>query len=278
MNTLMQPEEHPTPAAEGNGSAEPMVQFRDVTKRYGDLTVLDNLNLDVQAGEKVAIIGPSGSGKSTLLRALMTLEDIDEGVIMVDGEPLTHMPDASGRLVRANSRHQRRVRGKVGMVFQSFNLFPHMNTQQNVMEAPVQVLGMSRAEARERAEELLAMVGLEDKLDHYPSQLSGGQQQRVAIARALAMRPMVMLFDEVTSALDPELCGEVLNVIRRLGDAHSLTMLMVTHQMGFAREFADRVCFFNQGRIHEQGSPDELFNNPQQERTREFLSAVNEAH
>ncbi|RMH88144.1 ectoine/hydroxyectoine ABC transporter ATP-binding protein EhuA [Stutzerimonas zhaodongensis] len=256
---------------------ELMVQFRDVSKHFGDLTVLNHLDLDVRTGEKVAIIGPSGSGKSTLLRALMTLEDIDEGVIMVDDEPLTHMPDTNGELVRANARHLRRVRGKVGMVFQSFNLFPHMSTRQNVMEAPVQVLGLSKKEARERAEELLAMVGLDDKLDHYPSQLSGGQQQRVAIARALAMRPKVMLFDEVTSALDPELCGEVLNVIRRLGEAHSLTMLMVTHQMGFAREFADRVCFFNEGRIHEQGTPDELFGNPQETRTQEFLSAVTQA-
>jgi len=255
-----------------------MVRFAGVTKRYGELTVLDGLDLDVQEGEKVAIIGPSGSGKSTLLRVLMTLEEIDEGVIEVDGEPLTHMLDASGQLVRANPRHLRRIRGKVGMVFQSFNLFPHMNALQNVMEAPVQVLGLTKAEARQRAEELLAMVGLEDKLEHFPAQLSGGQQQRVAIARALAMRPKVMLFDEVTSALDPELCGEVLNVIRRLGEAHNLTMLMVTHQMGFAREFADRVCFFHQGRIHEQGTPDELFNQPREERTREFLSAVNEAH
>ncbi|AZZ43488.1 ectoine/hydroxyectoine ABC transporter ATP-binding protein EhuA [Stutzerimonas zhaodongensis] len=272
-----------TPAGETQNSTSPanepelMVQFRDVSKHFGDLTVLNHLDLDVRTGEKVAIIGPSGSGKSTLLRALMTLEDIDEGVIMVDDEPLTHMPNASGNLVRANARHLRRVRGKVGMVFQSFNLFPHMSTRQNVMEAPVQVLGLSKKEARERAEELLAMVGLEDKLEHYPSQLSGGQQQRVAIARALAMRPKVMLFDEVTSALDPELCGEVLNVIRRLGDAHSLTMLMVTHQMGFAREFADRVCFFNEGRIHEQGTPDELFGNPQETRTQEFLSAVTQA-
>ena len=272
------PTPNPAPLTGTDNGAEPMVQFSDVTKRYGDLTVLDRLDLEVHNGEKVAIIGPSGSGKSTLLRALMTLETIDDGVIMVDGEPLTHMPDANGRLVRANARHQRAVRGKVGMVFQSFNLFPHMNALQNVMEAPVQVLGLPKAEARERAKELLAMVGLEDKLDHYPSQLSGGQQQRVAIARALAMRPKVMLFDEVTSALDPELCGEVLNVIRRLGDAYSLTMLMVTHQMGFAREFADRVCFFNEGRIHEQGTPDELFGNPQQERTQAFLSAVNEAH
>jgi polar amino acid transport system ATP-binding protein len=276
MNALMPAAETSNPTDAAN-EPEIMVQFRDVTKRYGDLTVLNHLDLDVRNGEKVAIIGPSGSGKSTLLRALMTLEDIDEGVIMVDGEPLTHMPGANGELVRASSRHLRQVRGKVGMVFQSFNLFPHMSTRQNVMEAPVQVLGLSKAEARERAEELLAMVGLEDKLDHYPSQLSGGQQQRVAIARALAMRPKVMLFDEVTSALDPELCGEVLNVIRRLGDAHSLTMLMVTHQMGFAREFADRVCFFNEGRIHEQGTPDALFGNPREERTQEFLSAVNQA-
>ncbi|PAU56525.1 ectoine/hydroxyectoine ABC transporter ATP-binding protein EhuA [Pseudomonas indica] len=256
---------------------QPIVRFTDVTKRYGNLTVLNNLNLDVEAGEKVAIIGPSGSGKSTLLRALMTLEDIDEGIITVDDEPLTHMPARDGRLVRANARHQRKVRGKIGMVFQSFNLFPHMSALQNVMEAPVQVLGLDRKEARERACELLDMVGLGEKHDHYPSQLSGGQQQRVAIARALAMRPKVMLFDEVTSALDPELCGEVLSVIRRLGAEHSLTMLMVTHQMGFAREFADRICFFHQGRIHEQGTPAELFGNPREDRTRCFLSAVNEA-
>ena len=258
--------------------AQPIVRFTDVTKRYGNLTVLNKLNLDVAPGEKVAIIGPSGSGKSTLLRALMTLESIDEGVISVDDQPLTHMPGRDGRLVPASASHQRKVRGKIGMVFQSFNLFPHMCALQNVIEAPVQVLGMSKKEATERAEELLAMVGLGEKLRHFPSQLSGGQQQRVAIARALAMRPKVMLFDEVTSALDPELCGEVLNVIRRLGSEHNLTMLMVTHQMGFAREFADRVCFFHQGRIHEQGTPEALFNDPQEERTREFLSAVNEAH
>lgn len=278
MNTPMQSTDTLNPTTQQPAQATPLVRFAGVTKRYGELTVLDGLDLQIEEGEKVAIIGPSGSGKSTLLRVLMTLEGIDEGVIEIDGEPLTHMPDASGQLVTANARHLRRVRGKVGMVFQSFNLFPHMNALQNVMEAPVQVLGLSKAEARERAEELLAMVGLEDKLEHFPAQLSGGQQQRVAIARALAMRPKVMLFDEVTSALDPELCGEVLNVIRRLGEAHNLTMLMVTHQMGFAREFADRVCFFHEGRIHEQGSPDELFNNPREERTREFLSAVNEAH
>lgn len=258
--------------------AQPIVAFRDVTKRYGNFTVLDGLNLEVAPGEKVAIIGPSGSGKSTLLRVLMTLEGIDQGMIEVDGESLTHMPGRNGGLVSANERHVRRVRSKIGMVFQSFNLFPHMSALQNVIEAPVQVLGVKPAEARERAAELLEMVGLGNKFDHYPSQLSGGQQQRVAIARALAMRPKVMLFDEVTSALDPELCGEVLNVIRRLGSEHNLTMLMVTHQMGFAREFADRVCFFYKGQIHEQGAPAQLYENPQQERTRAFLSAVREAN
>ena len=273
LNT--QPRDHamPTPT-----TAQPIVDFKNVTKRYGSFTVLDGLNLSVAPGEKVAIIGPSGSGKSTLLRVLMTLEGIDQGVIAVDGESLTHMPGRNGVLVPANERHVRRVRGKIGMVFQSFNLFPHMSALQNVIEAPVQVLGVKPAEARERAAELLEMVGLGNKFDHYPSQLSGGQQQRVAIARALAMRPKVMLFDEVTSALDPELCGEVLNVIRRLGSEHNLTMLMVTHQMGFAREFADRVCFFYKGQIHEQGAPAQLFEHPQQERTQAFLSAVREAN
>ncbi|MNJ08647.1 Glutamine transport ATP-binding protein GlnQ [compost metagenome] len=264
-----------TPALD---SAQSIVSFNDVTKRYGSFTVLDRLNLSVSPGEKVAIIGPSGSGKSTLLRVLMTLEGIDEGMIEVDNDSLTHMRNRNGILVPANDRHVRKVRAKIGMVFQSFNLFPHMTALQNVIEAPVQVLGVKPAEARERAAQLLELVGLGSKFDHYPSQLSGGQQQRVAIARALAMRPKVMLFDEVTSALDPELCGEVLNVIRTLGSEHNLTMLMVTHQMGFAREFADRVCFFYKGQIHEQGTPKQIFENPQQERTRAFLSAVKEAN
>jgi polar amino acid transport system ATP-binding protein len=254
----------------------PMVQFDAVTKRYGDLTVLDRLDLAVAANEKVAIIGPSGSGKTTVLRMLMTLETIDDGVIRIDGEPLTHMKQGD-RLVRANAQHLRRMRGYIGMVFQHFNLFPHMTALKNCMEAPVTVLGLSADEARERAGELLNMVGLGDKLDHYPAQLSGGQQQRVAIARALAMRPKVMLFDEVTSALDPELCGEVLSVIRTLGSEHKLTMLMVTHQMGFAREFADRVCFFDQGRIAEQGPAKAFFENPQEARTQQFLRAVMDA-
>jgi polar amino acid transport system ATP-binding protein len=257
-------------------SDQPMIRFDQVSKAYGPLTVLDKLDLSVAANEKVAIIGPSGSGKTTVLRMLMTLETIDSGLISVNGEPLTHMPRGE-TLVRADAAHLRRMRGHIGMVFQHFNLFPHMSAVKNCMEAPMTVLGLSQDEARARASDLLAQVGLADKLDHFPSQLSGGQQQRVAIARALAMRPKVMLFDEVTSALDPELCGEVLAVIRDLATEHNLTMLMVTHQMGFAREFADRVCFFHAGRIEEQGPAQALFEHPQNERTQQFLRAVMEA-
>ena len=257
-------------------NVQPMVRFAGVTKRYGSLTVLDALDLEVARNEKVAIIGPSGSGKSTLLRVLMTLDPLSDGLIEVEGEPLTHMR-RNGALVPASERHVREVRRKIGMVFQSFNLFPHMTALQNTIEAPLRVLGMSKRDANERGRELLSMVGLDDKCNHFPSQLSGGQQQRVAIARALAMRPKVMLFDEVTSALDPELCGEVLNVIRKLGHEHNLTMLMVTHQMGFAKEFADRVCFFSQGKIIEQAPPQQFFGAPQHERTQQFLRAVREA-
>jgi len=258
------------------GDNAPMVSFRKVAKRYGDLVVLDSLDLDVAEGEMVTIIGPSGSGKTTVLRMLMTLETINDGVIYVDGQPLTHMPAGDG-LAPANSRHLRQMRSKIGMCFQHFNLFPHMTALENCMEGPVHVLGISKKEARERSEELLEMVGMAEKRDQHPSRLSGGQQQRVAIARALAMRPKVMLFDEVTSALDPEVIGEVTNVIRRLVAEHNLTMLMVTHQMGFAKDISDRVCFFFGGRIEEQGAPDELFGNPQKERTQQFLSAVKEA-
>lgn len=256
-----------------DGNDVPMVRFDRVTKRYRDLTVLDLLYLDVKANEMVAIIGPSGSGKTTVLRMLMALELIDEGVIYVDGKPLTHM-EKNGQLVRASNSHIRKMRTKLGMVFQQFNLFPHMTALENCMEAPVQVLGLSKDEARQRSVELLQMVGLEDKADQYPARLSGGQQQRVAIARTLCMRPKIMLFDEVTSALDPELVGEVTNVIKMLNDEHNLTMIMVTHQMGFAREIADRVCFFYKGKIAEQGPPEQLFDNPQKERTAAFLSAV----
>ena len=255
---------------------QPMVRFENVSKRYGSLTVLDGLDLDIHRGEKVSVIGPSGSGKTTVLRMLMTLETINDGVIWVEGEPLTHM-QRNGRLVPADINHVRKIRAKIGMVFQSFNLFPHMTAMANCIEAPITVLGMKRADAEARAAELLDMVGLGQKKGHYPSQLSGGQQQRVAIARALAMRPKIMLFDEVTSALDPELVGEVLEVIRNLGREHDLTMLMVTHQMGFAKEFSDRVCFFHQGKICEQGPPGELFGAPKNERTQQFLRAVLEA-
>lgn len=257
-------------------SEQPMVRFQKVSKRYGSLTVLDGLELTIERGEKVSIIGPSGSGKTTVLRMLMTLEKINDGIIWVEGEPLTHM-QRDGKLVPASTAHIRKIRAKIGMVFQSFNLFPHMTAMGNCIEAPMTVLGMNRTEAQERAAELLDMVGLGEKKDHYPSQLSGGQQQRVAIARALAMRPKIMLFDEVTSALDPELVGEVLEVIRRLGREHDLTMLMVTHQMGFAKEFSDRVCFFHAGKICEQGPPDDIFGAPKNERTRQFLNAVLEA-
>jgi len=254
----------------------PMIRLSGVTKRYGPLTVLDNLDLEIAAGEMVSIIGPSGSGKTTVLRVLMTLEDIDDGVIYVDGKPLTHV-ERGGKLVRANTAHLREMRSQIGMCFQHFNLFPHMNALENCMEGPVYSLGLPKAEARARAEELLELVGLSDKMAHYPAQLSGGQQQRVAIARALAMRPKVMLFDEVTSALDPEVIGEVTSVIRKLVAEHNLTMLMVTHQMGFARDISDRVCFFYDGKIEEQGPPDQLFQNPQRDRTQQFLRAVREA-
>ena len=255
------------------GDSVPIVRFARVTKRYGELTVLDALDLDVAPGEMLGIIGPSGSGKTTVLRVLMTLEPIDSGVIYFDGEPLTHM-ERNGRLVPADARHLRRMRAHIGMCFQQFNLFPHMSAIENCIEAPIHVLGLSVDEARERALDLLRLVGLEDKVDQYPARLSGGQQQRVAIARALAMRPRVLLLDEVTSALDPEVIGEVTGVIRELANGHGLTIMMVTHQMGFAREISDRICFFDSGRIAEQGPPDALFESPSQERTRQFLSAV----
>ncbi|AYG70877.1 MULTISPECIES: ectoine/hydroxyectoine ABC transporter ATP-binding protein EhuA [unclassified Rhizobium] len=258
------------------GPDVPMVRFMNVRKTYGDFVVLDNLNLDITSGEMVTVIGPSGSGKTTVLRMLMTLETINGGVIYVDGKPLTHMPK-NGVLVPADSKYLRKARSSIGMCFQHFNLFPHMTAVENCMEGPVQVLGISKREAKERAEELLSMVGMIEKKDQHPARLSGGQQQRVAIARALAMRPKIMLFDEVTSALDPEVIGEVTNVIKDLVTKHNLTMLMVTHQMGFARDISDRVCFFFGGKIEEQNTPEELFTNPQNKRTQQFLSAVKAA-
>ena len=261
---------------EKQNSSDTLVKFSEVTKQYGDLVVLDKLNLEVKKNEMVSIIGPSGSGKTTVLRVLMTLEKINQGVIYLDNEPLTHMPQ-NGELVEASEKYLRERRSKIGMVFQQFNLFPHMTTLQNCTEAPIQVLGLKKEEAEERALDLLELVGLTDKKDEHPTRLSGGQQQRVAIARALAMRPKVMLLDEITSSLDPEVVGEVLNVIRSLNQEHNLTMVMVTHQMGFAREISDRVCFFYEGKIFEQGPPEQIFGNPQNERTKQFLNAVLDA-
>ncbi len=251
----------------------PMVRFNDVDKSFGETTVLKGLSLDVARGEKVVFIGPSGSGKSTLLRILMTLEGIDSGSVEIDGQPVWHR-FVNGQRQPVNRAHLRAIRDQVGMVFQMFNLFPHMTALQNVALAPRRVLKLSRQDAEARAAELLAKVGLSEKMDSYPARLSGGQQQRVAIARALAMRPKLMLFDEVTSALDPELVGEVLQVIRGLAQEHDLTMILVTHEMGFAREIADRVCFFDGGRVVEQGTPDQVLGAPSEPRTRAFLNAV----
>lgn len=252
--------------------SSPLIRFADVNKRFGPLNVLDRFNFSVQPGEKVTLIGPSGSGKSTVLRILMTLEPFQEGTLTL-GDLSYHEPNGRGRF-KASEKHLREVRKSVGMVFQSFNLFPHMSVLRNIVEAPIAVLGMRRDEAEARALELLRLVGLLEKRDQFPSQLSGGQQQRVAIARAMAMRPRVLLFDEPTSALDPQLVGEVLGVIRTLAHEHDLTMLLVTHEMRFAREISDRVCFFDAGRIVEQGAPDRIFSSPEQPRTQEFLKSV----
>ncbi|NNU63436.1 ectoine/hydroxyectoine ABC transporter ATP-binding protein EhuA [Ochrobactrum soli] len=249
-----------------------IIRFQNVVKRFGALTVLDQFNFSVTTGEKVTLIGPSGSGKSTVLRILMTLEPFQEGTLELGGVP--YHETGGKEPFYASEAHLRKIRSHVGMVFQSFNLFPHMSVMRNVIEAPVHVLGLKRAEAEARALDLLSLVGLSDKKDHYPSQLSGGQQQRVAIARSLAMRPRVLLFDEPTSALDPQLVGEVLSVIRSLAQEHDLTMLLVTHEMRFAREVSDRVCFFDKGRICEQGTPEQIFQAPKEARTKEFLQSV----
>ncbi len=250
---------------------KPIIRYQKVSKSFGDLKVLRDIDLDIAPGEVVAVIGSSGSGKTTLARMLMTLEQPTSGVIMVDGEPLWHK-EVNGELVPADEKHIRRVRSKIGMVFQQFNLFPHMTILRNVTEAPIHVLGISRAEAKEKAIAMLNKVGLGNKLDVFPAQLSGGQQQRVAIARALVMRPKVMLCDEVTSALDPELVGEVLEVLKEIAAEGETTMLLITHEMGFARDVADRIIFIDKGRIVEQGPPRAILGNPRNPRTCEFLS------
>jgi polar amino acid transport system ATP-binding protein len=249
-----------------------MVQAEAVHKRFGRLEVLKGITLNVQPGEVMCLLGPSGSGKSTFLRCINHLEKINAGRLSVDGE-LVGYREQSGKLHELHERDIARKRADIGMVFQHFNLFPHMTALENVTLAPIQVANTSRAEARERALELLRRVGLEDKVSTYPVALSGGQQQRVAIARALAMQPKLMLFDEPTSALDPELVGDVLDVMRQLA-RDGMTMIVVTHEMGFAREVADSVVFIDEGVVVEAGTPAEVLGAPRHERTKAFLSKV----
>ena len=242
-------------------TATDMIRFEHVVKRFGDNVVLDGLDFAVQPGEFVTLIGPSGSGKTTILRLLMTLEQVSEGRIYVGGDCLSHMT-RRGREMPADEKYQRRIRKRIGMVFQQFT------------EGPIRSLGLPRAEAEDRADKLLDMVGIADKADAHPAQLSGGQQQRVAIARALAMQPDVLLLDEVTSALDPELVTGVLALLKDIATTTEITFLCVTHEMNFARDVSDRVMMFDGGRVLEDAAPDKLFTDPDHERTREFLRAV----
>jgi polar amino acid transport system ATP-binding protein len=250
-----------------------MVRMRGINKIFAENHVLRDLDLDVAPAEKVVIIGPSGSGKTTILRVIMTLERPNSGTVEIDGRQLYH-EEKDGGLTDAGEKHIREVRTDISMVFQHFNLFPHMTALENITLAPVKVLGLSTEEANDRGTELLRIVGLADKAGHYPAELSGGQKQRVAIARSLAMRPKVMLFDEVTSALDPELVGEVLAVLKDIASQGTMTMMLVTHEMGFAREAADRVLMFDRGQVLEEGTPEKLLREPEHERTRSFLRAV----
>jgi len=249
----------------------PTVQIKNLHKSYGTHEVLKNVNLDVERGEVVCIIGPSGSGKSTLLSCVNFLEPYNSGEVLIDGELVGYQRGKSGRLVPVSERQLNKTREHIGIVFQQFNLFPHMTALQNVIEAPIRVSGLPKASAIERGRALLAKVGLSQKQDSYPSQLSGGQQQRVAIARSLAMEPKVMLFDEVTSALDPELVGEVLAVMQSLA-REGLTMLVVTHEMSFAREISDRIVFMDAGEIVAQGHPEDIFGVAQAPRLKSFLA------
>jgi polar amino acid transport system ATP-binding protein len=249
-----------------------MVDAVAVEKHFGAANVLSDVNLTVQEGEVVCVVGPSGGGKSTFLRCINRLEKPTGGVVWVDGEVMGYKRDGD-RLKEMRERDVRRQRRKIGMVFQRFNLFPHKTALENIIEAPVHVRKTPVAEATDMGQALLARVGLAAKADVYPSQLSGGQQQRVAIARALAMKPALMLFDEPTSALDPEMIGEVLEVMKELA-REGMTMIVVTHEMGFAREVADRVLMMDEGQIIEEGTPEHFFTNPQHERTKSFLSKI----
>ncbi|MFE9964485.1 amino acid ABC transporter ATP-binding protein [Streptomyces sp. NPDC005525] len=250
----------------------PMVHAEGVRKHFGKVAVLQGIDLTVERGQVCCLLGPSGSGKSTFLRCINHLEKLDGGRLSVDGAPVGYRQQGN-RLYELKEREIARSRRDIGMVFQRFNLFPHMTAEQNVMEAPMKVAGVARGEARADARRLLDRVGLADRADRYPAQLSGGQQQRVAIARALAMKPKLMLFDEPTSALDPELVGEVLDVMRQLA-SEGMTMVVVTHEIGFAREVADTAVFMDGGVVVETGTPRQVLGDPQQERTRAFLSKV----
>ena len=249
-----------------------MIRCQDVHKRFSRLEVLRGVSCDIEKGEVVVIAGPSGSGKSTLLRCINHLERVDKGRIYVDGQPVGYR-EVNGKFVEKSEREVAKMRASIGMVFQRFNLFPQLTVLGNVIDAPIHVRKIGRSQAIEAGKEMLHKVGLGDKLDSYPAQLSGGQQQRVAIARALAMEPKVMLFDEPTSALDPELVGEVLEAMKSLA-RDGMTMIVVTHEMGFAREVADRVMLIDSGVIVEEGRPDEFFTNPSHERTKLFLSKI----
>ena len=252
---------------------KPALIVRDIRKKFGSLEVLKGIDLWAKEHDVISIIGSSGSGKSTFLRCINLLEIPDTGHIEVDGEAIEMRQLADGRSVPASQKQVDRIRKRVGMVFQNFNLWSHMTVLENVIEAPVHVLKVPKKDAVAKAEELLDKVGIADKLNHYPSQLSGGQQQRCAIARTLAMEPKLLLFDEATSALDPELVGEVLRVIRNLAE-EGRTMVMVTHEMGFAREVSDEIVFLHEGRIEEQGPPSEVFGNPKSDRCRQFLAST----
>jgi polar amino acid transport system ATP-binding protein len=250
----------------------PMVRCQEVHKRFGKLEVLRGVTFDVAKGEVVVLIGPSGSGKTTLLRCINHLEAVDAGRIYLDGQPVGYR-EVKGKFVERSEREVARMRASIGMVFQRFNLFPHRTALGNVIDAPIHVRKLRRTEALQAGRAMLQKVGLGDKLDAYPAQLSGGQQQRVAIARALAMEPKVMLFDEPTSALDPELVGEVLEVMKSLA-REGMTMIVVSHEMGFTREVADRMILMDEGVIVEEGPPAQFFNNPRHERTKLFLSKI----
>jgi polar amino acid transport system ATP-binding protein len=254
-------------------SDAPLLRIEDVHKSFGALEVLCGVSLEVRRGEVVVVIGPSGSGKTTLLRCINHLERIDSGRIEVNGHPVGYRAGTDGELREATPRTIARQREDIGFVFQRFNLFPHMTATENVCLGPVRVRGVPRAQARAQARELLSRVGLADKIDSYPSQLSGGQQQRVAIARALAMKPALMLFDEPTSALDPEMVGEVIEVMRELA-SDGMTMVVVSHEMAFARTAADRVVMMDEGQIVDAGSPERMFSTAAQARTREFLARI----